>query len=103
MQSQRTGGPSDVTPQGILADQSLFALLALVGSRRMDTGAFRRRTGLNPTAFDRLLGQLERESLVDLVSTIGTHRTEEEVVLTERGEVLLLNMLERTCELPELR
>ena len=77
--------------------------MALVGTKRMSTGALRARTGLAAPAFDGLLGWLQREYLVDVVSTLAKGRVEEEVALTERGEEVLVGLLERTCELPELR
>ncbi len=56
---------------------------------------------MSPAAFDRLLGWLQRECLIDVVSTMTNVGIEDELVLTERGEALLLAMLEKTCELPE--
>ncbi len=84
-----------------LDDRSLLALLALVGSKRTYVSVFRRRTRLSPAAFDRLLGWLQREYLIDVVSTMTNIGIEEELALTEHGEALLLAVVERTCELPE--
>lgn len=86
----------------MLSDQSLAALLALVGSRRMSVEALRGRMKLKPYAFGSLLRWLQREYLVDVVSTLQGDRVEEKVELTDRGEAVLVGMLEKTCELPEL-
>jgi hypothetical protein len=68
----------------------------------MNVEALRGRINLNPRAFGNLLGWLQREYLVDLVSTLDGDRVEENVELTEKGEAVLVSMLEKTCELPEL-
>ncbi len=86
----------------MLSGQSLVALLALVGTKRMDLETLRGRTRLSSPAFGQLLGWLQREYLVDVVSTLDGRRLDEGVELTERGESVLLSMLEQTCELPEL-
>ena len=69
----------------------------------MDVAALRAKTNLAPAAFGGLLGWLQREYLVDVVSTLEGARVEEKLALTERGEAVLVGLLERTCELPELR
>ena len=71
--------------------------MALVGSKRLDAEALRARTRLTPSAFWHLLGWLQREYLVDVVSNPGVDRVEEEVRLTEKGESVLVGMLETTC------
>ena len=93
----------DSVPRDVVSGQSLVALLALVGTKRMDVAALRAKTKLAPAAFGRLLQWLQREYLVDVVSTLVGGRMEERVALTERGESVLVGLLERTCELPELR
>ena len=69
----------------------------------MDVGALRTRTKLAPLAFTRLLGWLQQEYVVDITTSMDGKRIVENVELTERGEMLLLSVLDRTCELPELR
>jgi len=86
----------------VLSGQSLVALLALVGTKRMDVESLRERTRLTPFAFGNLLRWLQREYLVDLVSNLEGSDVEEKVELTEKGEAVLVSMLEETCELPEL-
>lgn len=67
----------------------------------MEVESLREKAKLKPDAFRSLLGWLQREYLVDVVSRLSGDRVEERVVLTERGEEALVGMLERTCELPE--
>jgi hypothetical protein len=86
-----------------MSGQGLVTLLALVGTRRMDVEALRERTKLTPVAFGSLLGWLQREYLVDLVSNLVGDRIEEKAELTEKGEAVLVSMLEKTCELPDFR
>jgi hypothetical protein len=102
MQESLTVGPAYDGSRAMLSGQSLATLLALVGARRMNVEALRRRINLNPLVFGRLLGWLQKEYLVDLVSTLEGDQVEEKVKLTEKGEAVLVSMLEKTCELPEL-
>jgi hypothetical protein len=103
MQETSELGPVNSAPRDTVTSQSLIALLALVGTKRMDVSAFRAKTELAPPAFGSLLGWLQREYLVEVVSNIAGERIEESVALTGRGEAMLVGVLERTCELPELR
>jgi hypothetical protein len=103
MQEATTVGPRNSVPWDILSGQSLVTLLALVGTKRMDVEALRERTRLTPLAFENLLGWLQREYLIDIVTSLEGERVKESVALTEKGEVALVSMLESTCELPELR
>lgn len=89
-------------PWDVMSAQSLVALLALVGTKRMDLEALRRRTRLTPSAFGSLIHWLQREYLVDVVSTLEGERVAEAVELTDKGESVLVGMLEQTCELPDL-
>jgi hypothetical protein len=68
----------------------------------MDVKSLQKRTKLTSFAFDDLLGWLQREYLVEVVSSLEGEEVAENVQLTERGETVLVGMLERTCELPEL-
>jgi len=86
-----------------MSGQSLVALLALVGTRRMEVEALRERTKLTPFAFENLLGWLQREYLVDVITSLEGQKVKENVALTDKGEAALVSMLESTCELPELR
>jgi len=103
MQEATTVSPRDTVPRDVLSGQSLVTLLALVGTKRMDVGALRERTKLTPLAFENLLGWLQREYLVDVITSLEGDQVNERVTLTEKGEAALVSMLESTCELPELR
>ena len=100
---ETTTDPANATPGDVLTGQSLVALLALVGTKRMDVQALRGRTKLTPSAFGNLLGWMQREYLVDVISNLKGDEVEEKVRLTEKGEAVLVSLLEKTCELPELR
>lgn len=78
-------------------------MLALVGTKHMDVEALREKTKLAPLHFGNLLEWLQREYLVDIVTSLEGSRVRENVALTEQGEEVLVRMLESTCELPELR
>ncbi len=58
---------------------------------------------LHPVAFENLLNWLQRKYLVDVVSSLEGDSVAESVSLTEDGEAFLLGLLEKTCELPEIR
>jgi len=103
MQEATTVGPRNTLPRDVLSGHSLVTLLALVGTRRMDVEALRERTKLTPLAFENLLGWLQREYLVDVITSLEGEQVKESVALTEKGEAVLVSMLESTCELPELR
>ena len=82
--------------------QNLVTLLALVGTRAMDGETLREKTKLSPPAFKMSLQWLQSEYLVDVVSSLDGDRVSERVILNDRGERLLIRILERTCELPDL-
>lgn len=86
-----------------MTSQSLAALLTLVGSKRIEVDALRSRMKLTTEGFGALLSWLQREYLVDVVSSLDGEQVSERVELTERGEQVLLGLLEKMCELPELR
>jgi len=90
-------------PTAFLTSQSLAALLALVGSKRIDVDTLRSRMKLTNYGFGALLSWLQREYLVDVVSNLEGERVRERVELTERGEQVLLELLQNMCELPEFR
>jgi len=103
MQETTTAGLRNAVPRDVQSGQSLVTLLALVGTKRMDVEALRERTKLTPLAFENLLGWLQREYLVDVITSLEGNQVRESVVLTEKGEAALVSILESTCELPELR
>jgi hypothetical protein len=103
MQEATTVGPRNTVPWDVVSGQSLVTLLALVGTKRMDVETLRERTKLTPLAFENLLAWLQREYLVDVITSLEQDKVKESVALTEKGEAALVSMLESTCELPELR
>lgn len=102
LQEPTTVGPWNPIPTDNRSGQSIVALLALVGSKSMDVEELRRRTRLSPYAFRNLVEWLQWEYLVDIVSNLNGSEVQEKVELTEKGESVLISVLERTCELPEL-
>lgn len=103
MQEQLQISPSVNAHRDALGNQGLVVMLALVGSKRMEVASLRTRTRLTPSAFGSLLDWLREGYLVDVVATLDGERIRETVELTDRGEATLLELLEMTCELPELR
>ena len=100
MQDARTMAPGLVSYGGMSA-QGLAALLALAGSRQLDVATLRRRMKLDEQGFASMLDWLQREYLVDVVCRPEGGQAKETVELTDRGESVLLGLLERMCELPE--
>jgi hypothetical protein len=103
MQEQIRIGPAGNLPWEVLPGQSLAALLALVGAKKMEVEALRARTRLSHYDFVRLLSWLQQEYLIDVAASLGCDGVKELVALTERGEATLVAILEKTCELPEFR
>ena len=103
MQETTTIDSAGIAAWDIMSGQSLVTLLALVGTRRMDVQALRKRTKLTPLAFENLLGWMQREYLIEVISSLEGTQVEEKAQLTEKGEAVLVGLLEKTCELPELR
>ncbi len=102
MQEQISIGPAGAAQRGSLPNRGLVALLALVGSRRTTSEALRARTGLAPQAFFSLMSWLQRERLVIITASLERNGARETMTLTGKGESVLLGLLERTCELPDL-
>jgi hypothetical protein len=97
-------GPFGRTSKGTLTTaESLTALLALAGSRRVEVDELQARMKLTPDGCEELLSWLQREYLVDIVSSLDGREVSQVLKLTDRGERVLISLLERTCELPELR
>lgn len=102
MQEQIEYGHYGEADSGIsMTSEGLAALLALAGSRRLGAEELRRRMKLPSQGFGSLLSWLQREYLVDLVSSLEDRRVSSSIVLTDRGERVLLGLLENMCELPE--
>lgn len=80
---------------------SLKLLLALVSSDGVEPEAVRRKLNVSAQEFRFLLNVLQRQYLVDLVSTPIGNATHETLMLTGDGEAVLTRIMERTFELPE--
>ncbi len=98
---QETNSGKKELPDG-MTNQSLAALLALAGSRQLDAEALRRRMKLSALGFGSVIGWLQRQYLVEVVSTLKDDEVSEAVELTDKGEAVLVRLLEQMCELPEL-
>ena len=104
IQETQTMGPFGRISRGALATStSLTALLALAGSRKVEVAELQARMKLTPEGCEDLLSWLQREYLVDVVSSLQGNQVRETIRLTDKGERVLISLLERTCELPELR
>ena len=106
MQETQTIGLSATTRSetgAFLTAKSLSALLALAGSKTRGIEELRRKMKLTREGFAVLLALLQREYLVDVVSRLDGYQVKVTVVLTDRGERVLLGLLEQMCELPELQ
>jgi hypothetical protein len=100
-ETYRTGSSEESGPQVYLDARGLGALLALAGSRKLQVGALRSKMKLTPSGADALVSWLQREYLVDVVSSLDGTEVREALVLTDLGEKVLLGLLEQMCELPE--
>jgi hypothetical protein len=101
---QESYGVEPATESGLqvhLTAQGLAALLA--GSRRLEMGQLGSKMRLTSGGTHALVAWLQRERLVDLVSSLDGDDDREAIVLTDRGESVLLGLLEQMCELPEFR
>jgi predicted ArsR family transcriptional regulator len=76
-------------------------LFALAGSDSVDADTLGRRLGINEREYRRTIETLQQDYLVDLVSHLDGETVKETLRLTEEGEMILLQSLERMCELPE--
>jgi DNA-binding MarR family transcriptional regulator len=97
------GPKSDELSVPITTNESLAALLALAGAKRLDVSELMVRTRLNPSGLLALISWLQREYLVDIVSSLEGNEVRERLELTDKGEQVLIGLLEKMCELPELR
>lgn len=78
-------------------------MLALAGAKRLNVADLQARMKLTHEGCEELLSWLQEQYLVDLVSTLSGAEVSETVEHTDRGERVLISLLEQTCELPELR
>jgi hypothetical protein len=76
-------------------------LLALVSSNGIEPETLQRKLNVTIQEFRFLLNVLQRQRLVDLVSTLNGDTVRHTLRLTGDGEAVLTGIMERTFELPE--
>lgn len=91
LQETLEAGQTDPAPWDATNEQGLYALLALVGTRRLDIVALCERIRLAPPSFRAMMKVLQGEHLVDLVSSLEGGRIHVSATLTEKGEALLVS------------
>jgi hypothetical protein len=77
--------------------------MALAASRELDVEVLKSKTKLSEKGFLVFVSWLQSERLVDTISNQHGLRAKESLILTERGNKLLMALLEGMCELPESR
>jgi hypothetical protein len=102
MQELETKGPPKVSEGGMVTGRSFSVLFALAGSvREVDAKSLGLRLEMNEVECRNVLGNLNRQYLVDFVSGLEGKSVRETLRLTEEGKAILLQSLEMMCELPE--
>ncbi len=76
-------------------------LLKLYGSKRMEFMQAMHYMDMCKAEFSKLVGELQGEYLVDVVTYRDGRYVKEYLSLTERGERIMYEIMEKTCELPE--
>lgn len=76
-------------------------LLKLYGSKQMEFTQVMRHMGMCNAEFSKLVSELQREYLVDVVTYLDGRYVKECLSLTERGERIIYEIMEKTYELPE--
>lgn len=102
MQELQTIGAPELSSRGTVTGRSFAVLFALAGPESADLMALGNRLGLPEGDCRRVVDDLQRKYLVDVVSRLEGEGVKETLRLTEEGEAFLLRSLERMCELPEL-
>jgi hypothetical protein len=80
---------------------SLKILLALVSSNGIEPETLQRKLNATIQEFRFLVNVLQRQHLVDIVSTLSGDVIRQTLRLTGDGEAVLTGIMERTFELPE--
>jgi DNA-binding MarR family transcriptional regulator len=101
MQETKTISAPPVSSRGTVSGRRFAVLFALAGSDSTDARVLESRLGLSRDELLRIIDDLQRKYLVDVVSTLEGPSVHETLRLTEEGEELLLRSLEQMCELPE--
>lgn len=101
MQELQAVSAAEEAFSGTVTGRSFAVLFALAGSDSMDAKTLGKRLGLPEQECVRVVEDLQRRYLVDLVSRLDGEVVKETLRLTEEGEAVLARSLEQTCELPE--
>lgn len=101
MQGLRTMGAPAASSRGTVSGRSFGVLFALAGSDSLDSRTLAGRLGISEAECLKLVEDLQRRYLVDVVSRLEGDAVKESLRLTEDGEAALFVSLERMCELPE--
>ncbi|HYC12136.1 MAG TPA: hypothetical protein VEC02_05690 [Nitrososphaerales archaeon] len=101
-QELETIGAPPASSRDTVNGPSFHVLFVLAGSDSMDAKSVSNRLGIAEADCRRLVEDLQKRYLVDVVSELEGDRVKETLRLTEDGEAALLGSLERMCELPEL-
>jgi len=102
MQELETRSAPKASSRGTVTGRSFEVLFALAGSDSVDVRSIGSRLRISEAECLRLVEDLQRKYLVDLVSRLDGETVRETLRLTEDGEAALLGSLEKMCELPEL-
>ncbi len=95
------GRTSAVDSRPTVSSGELKVLLALLSSDTLETEALRSKLSLDESEYNSILGSLQKQYMVDAISQLKGDEVREGLRLTEHGESVLTDIMERTCELPE--
>jgi predicted ArsR family transcriptional regulator len=101
MQELETISVPKASSRGTVTSRTFAVLFALAGSDSMNVEALGNRLGLTEIECRRVIDDLQRRYLVDVVSRLEGEDVKETLRLTEEGEAFLLRSIEQVCELPE--
>jgi DNA-binding MarR family transcriptional regulator len=85
----------------VMSSQLTRLLLKLYGKRYMGFSEAREFLQVEDVVFSEIIKQLQYEYLVDVVTYLDDRDVKEYISLTERGEKLVFELMEKTYELPE--
>jgi hypothetical protein len=101
MQELQTFSVPKVSPRGTVSGRNFNVLFALAGSDSVDVKSLGGRLGMTERECRRVVEDLQRRYLLDVVSSLDGEEVRETLRLTEDGESALLRSLEQMFELPE--
>lgn len=101
MQELQTIGATEEAFSGTVSGRSFAVLFKLAGSDSVNVKTLGKRLELSEQECARIVEDLQRRYLVDIVSRLDGKAVRETLRLTEEGEAVLSRSLEQMCELPE--